>query len=97
MLSTAAQTDPAVPIDAYEHERWFRGTQSSDVLGGMNPISSVESEFDLVEHQDHALEDEQDILLVLSKQGKPIKIKRKSESGKRVLLYRGAYSSFESH
>ena len=97
MFSITSQTEPAVPTDSTEQERWFRGTGSSFPENDSLPFSSVEAEYDLIDQSDLASDDEQDFLVVLNKQGKATKIQRKSESGRRVLLHRGAFSSFESH
>ena len=99
MPSSGAQTDVTVyPTNPGELNRWFRGFDEDERVGGFAAFSATAGqEIDLVEASDVLAEDTEtrDFVVVIDRNGNVLKIKRISESGKRILVARGAFSTLE--
>ena len=104
MPSSGAQTDVTVyPTETEELSRWFRGLADGTGIGdeGRGGFAAfkatADQEIDLVDEGD-VLSDanERDFVAVMGKTGHVVRVRRKSASGKRVLVARGAFSPLEN-
>ena len=100
MPSSGAQTDVTVyPTEAPELRRWFRGFDEEAQGGGGFAAfkATADQEVDLVDMQDvqEISDQSRDFVVVVNREGQVLKIRRRSASGKRVLVARGAYTNLE--
>ncbi len=101
MPSSGAQTDVTVyPTEQSELNRWFRGFEEEEAVGGFAAFTGTAGqEIDLVEASDVMAEGEEktnrDFVVVIDRAGHVLRVHRKTPSGKRVLVARGAFSELE--
>jgi hypothetical protein len=100
MPSSGAQTEVTVyPTEARELSRWFRGFDAGEERGFAAFEASAEQEMSLVEEKDVLQGEEEkttrDFVAVADKTGKVVRVRRISDSGKRILVARGAFSLLE--
>jgi hypothetical protein len=82
-----------IPEDVEERSRWYT-KDSKTALASFD--SSTGREWDLVDETDIILDTSTDeFVVVLSPEGNPVRVRTSSDSGKKLLIARGAYSELE--